>query len=252
MFQKADGRGPARPLEPYRGFEVDAALGMLASDLSAGGVEAIEATFEHVGAQIPPHILDAACELLEAGERVDMSSLAVALAMGRTSLYRKVGDRQVLLGAGFWRLLQRSLGHALHLTTSVTGVDRLADTVAVYLDDVGGQRWLTVFLAREPECGLRVLLDRDSAPQQGLTRAFYALMEAELQRGHLDATARPDLLAYPVVRICESFLYADIVNGRGPDIEAAVFAVRALLHGQARPLPLPLAGSQPAAEHVSA
>ena len=234
MFQARGAEGSAvAARELQEAGRVDAALHVLATDLTADDVSLIAGADSRPGAE---EAFARAMELFAAGERVDMRALAIDLGIGRTSLYRRVSSRERLLGELTWHLLQRALREGLVRSRGQRGLERLSLAVAVYMDELSQERWLWAFLQREPSCALRVLLDRDAAPQRGLARALYTLLEAELQRGHLAPGLRPELLAYPIVRICESFLYLDLINGEQPDTQGALMALHALLHGHARPL----------------
>ena len=228
---------------------VEAALQVLATDLSAEDTSLIvpprpgKTPPAALGGEPAGHpdrpdattqVFTRALELFAAGQRVDMRSLAAELGIGRTSLYRRVGSRDRLLGELTWHLLQTSLAEGVERSRGRRGADRLAAAVAVYMEELGRQGWLRAFLQREPQCALRVLLARTSAPQRGLSRAVYTLLEIELQRGNLAPGLRPELLAYPVVRICESFVYLDLVNGHEPDPRGALEALEALMHSHTR------------------
>ena len=85
------------------------------------------------------------------------------------------------------------------------------------------------FLTEEPDIALRVLTTKDGVVQSRSVDFTRDLLEEEVERGALDAPLPLDDLAYLTVRICESFLFTDIITGGEPSPEKAVDAVRALL-----------------------
>jgi hypothetical protein len=67
--------------------------------------------------------------------------------------------------------------------------------------------------------------------------AVERLLEQERDRGHLAPAMPLGDLAYLVVRIAESFIYADLITGCEPDAGKVELAVAALLRGSERPSP---------------
>ena len=64
---------------------------------------------------------------------------------------------------------------------------------------------------------------------QLIISAIETLLREETTRGRLRAPLPPRDLAYLIVRIVESFLYADIITGEQLDIAKAEQAITALL-----------------------
>jgi tetracycline repressor-like protein len=121
---------------------------------------------------------------------VDMQSLAGDLAISRATLYRVAGSRDALLGEALWRLGRRLLDRAR--TERVRrGIDGVTPSGAVHRRIVLAQR--DVFV----EAGL---------------------VAADLSAG-----------AFLYVRLMESVLYSDLINGRRVDFKTAEGALRALL-----------------------
>ena len=58
-------------------------------------------------ADVPESIFRAALDTVLARRRLDMRALALETGMARATLYRKVGDRDRLLGEVLWYLTRR-------------------------------------------------------------------------------------------------------------------------------------------------
>ena len=62
--------------------------------------------------------------------------------------------------------------------------------------------------------------------------AIEALLDDEVSQNNLRSPLPPRDLAYLIVRIVESFLYAEFITGEEPDIAMAELAIGALLGRQ--------------------
>jgi AcrR family transcriptional regulator len=158
-----------------------------------------------------------------------MRALAVDLGMGRATLYRKVGNRDRLLGEVIWFLTRRALARALERTSDLTGVERIVATVEDFMAFVHDQPDLRRLLEAEPEAALRILTSKQGPVQHGIVESLDRLLEDEERRGNLELTIDRTTLAYVIVRIGESFLYADVIADNEPDVPTAVEVVRRLL-----------------------
>ena len=100
--------------------------------------------------------------------------------------------------------------------------------VETLLRDVNASLPLRRFLDEEPEAALRILTSKEGRVQSGLVEALARLLERE-RAGGLVLGIDPRTLAYAIVRIGESFLYADVIADSEPDIDQAMEVVERLL-----------------------
>ena len=96
-----------------------------------------------------------------AGERVDMQVLAAELNVGRTTLYRWVGDREQLLGEMLSELANELLAMSA-AQASGTGLDRFLASIRSYLELCIGSASFQTFLHREPEIALRLVMSAEA------------------------------------------------------------------------------------------
>ncbi|AYF99510.1 hypothetical protein D7I47_08425 [Protaetiibacter intestinalis] len=154
-----------------------------------------------------------------AGERIEMGPLAAELGVDRTSLFRWVGNRDALLAEVLWSLAQASLDHAEEQATG-EGAERVVDVLGRFADGLVTAPYFRDFLAREPQRALRLMTTGESEIQ----RRYVAAVE-ELLATHAPEAGRPALprhdLAYLIVRISETFSYADLIAGEEPSAERA-------------------------------
>jgi len=183
--------------------------------------------------EIPLEIFQAALVTFVERRRLDMRALAGELGIGRATLYRKVGNRDRLLGEVIWYLTRRALVRAAAEARGRRGADRVVATVQAFMTFVHAQPDLRRLLEAEPEAALRILTSKEGPVQRGVVEALERLLADEEAAGRLKLTIDRELLAFMIVRIGESFLYADVIADFEPDVDTAVEMVRRLLRNGA-------------------
>ena len=180
-------------------------------------------------AEIAPEIFDAGLRAFLEQRRLEMRALAVELGISRATLYRRVGGRDHLLGAIIWFLTRHALVRAFDGTEGLRGRDRLVALIGNFMRDVHGRPALQRLLDAEPEAALRILTSKHGPVQMGLIDVVERLLAQEEERGALRPPIDRATLAYVIVRIGESFLYADAIAGNEPDVDRAVEIIAQLL-----------------------
>ena len=152
-----------------------------------------------------------------AGSRIDMGALAASLGVDRTSLFRWVGNRDRLLSEVLWSLAVPTLEAAAR-DAARSGAARIVDVLSRFTADLIEAPYFRVFLTREPARALRLLTTTDSDVQRRLVTAISELIAAEAAAGTFDpAPLSAEELARLLVRVSESFTYADLISGEQPD-----------------------------------
>jgi AcrR family transcriptional regulator len=165
------------------------------------------------------------------GERLDIGQLANELGVGRATVFRWVGNRDLLHAEIISSLFMSSFDKARRQASGV-GADRIADVVDKLLNDLLASKPLRSFLEHDPEYALRVLTSKSTPFQQRCTDAVRDALQEQAGAGHIRPAMDIDSLAYIVVRIAESFLYSDVISGRKPEIDKARAAIRILLKAE--------------------
>jgi AcrR family transcriptional regulator len=157
------------------------------------------------------------------GRRLDMQGLADELGVSRATLFRRVGGREELLTEALWILTEQTLAAAAaqweaerpegELHTPGTG--RRINAAVSQLKS------LRRLLDDEPALTLRVLTDPRGRVQTGIVTFIEALLRRDIAEFGLVSAVEPDALAYALVRLGESFLYADVLAARKPDVDTA-------------------------------
>ena len=153
------------------------------------------------------------------GERIEMGPLAAELGVDRTSLFRWVGNRDALLTEVLWSLAEASLDHAERQATG-TGPERVVDILGRFAEGLVTATYFRDFLAREPQRALRLMTTGEFEIQRRYVVAVEELLAEHAPDAGRDALPRHDL-AYLIVRISETFSYADLIAGEEPSAERA-------------------------------
>ena len=174
-----------------------------------------------------------AARWIHEGRRLDMQGLADELGVSRVTLFRRAGSREELLSRALWLLTERTLDTAaarweaerpegaLH----TPGTGRHINAI------VSQARGLRRLLDDEPALALRVLTDPRGRVQTGIVTFVEALLRRDIAEFGVVPIIEPDALAYALVRLGESFLYADVLAARKPEVETANRLQQALVEG---------------------
>jgi AcrR family transcriptional regulator len=186
---------------------------------------------------VPPaaatRIVNRAARWVYDGRRLDMQALADELGVSRATLFRRVGGREKLLAQALWALTQRTLVIAAERWEAERPAGALhTPGTGRHLNALVSQsKGLRVLLDDEPALTLRVLTDPRGRVQTGIVGFVEALLRRDMVEFGFEPAIAPDALAYALVRLGESFLYADVLAARRPDVEMANRMQQALVEG---------------------
>jgi hypothetical protein len=183
-----------------------------------------------------------AAQWIVQGRRIEMQGLADELGVSRVTLFRNLGTREDILSEALWRLTEATLQLALRLW------ERERPDGALYSPGTGERINALVsrsaplhkLLVDEPTLTIRVLTDPSGRVQTGVVDFVEHLLRRDIEEHGLVPIAEPRDLAFALVRLGESFLYADVLADRLPDVEAANRVQRALVEGPGQPPPTEL------------
>lgn len=167
-----------------------------------------------------------------AGERVDIGALAARLRIGRATAFRWVGSREALLGEILWSLCEALLADCARAAGGLSGPARVGAICGQAVRAIAEFRPLRQFVRHDPEFALKLLTSKLGPVQGRSIAAVRELLQAEAERGAWKPALSVDTLAYLIVRVCESFIYARVISDQAPDVGEAALAVELLLSGQ--------------------
>jgi AcrR family transcriptional regulator len=162
-----------------------------------------------------------------------MQGLAGELGVSRVTLFRRVGSREALLSKALWMLAQCTLDTAAARWEAERPQDELRTPgTGRHINAIVAQsKGLRRLLEDEPALAIRVLTDPRGPVQAGTVAFVEELLRRDIEEFGLVTLIEPDALAYALVRLGESFLYADVLAGRKPDVETANRLQLALVKG---------------------
>jgi hypothetical protein len=172
---------------------------------------------------------EAARESFIASRRIDMSALAATLGVDRTSLFRWVGNRDALLSEVLWSLAVPTLVQAERACAHLSGAERVTGILTHFVDDLITAAYFRRFLRSEPARALRLLTTKESPIQRRHVATTEWLVRRDLGDSPLGGAIDPTGLAYLLVRMSESFSYADLISGDTPSTARARAAFGLLL-----------------------
>ena len=178
-------------------------------------------------------IVATAARWIYEGRRLDMQGLADELGVSRVTLFRRVGSRENLLSQALWQLSERMLDTAVSRWEAERPEGELhtPGTIRHINAMVAGSAGLRRLLDDEPALAMRVLTDPRGRVQSGLVAFNERLLRRDIEESSLVTIIEPGALAYALVRLSESFLYADVLAARKPDVETANRLQQALIEG---------------------
>lgn len=182
------------------------------------------------------------------GERIDVGALAAELGIGRATAFRWVGSRDALLGEILWAQCDAQMRRAAAaLRGQGHGPARVGAICAGAMRAIVRSAPLRRFLRTDTEQALRLLTSKQGPVQARAIARVRELLESEAARGALQLPIEANTLAYLVVRLCESFLYAEAISDQRVDLADAALAVELLLSGRvATPLARRKGAARPA------
>lgn len=165
------------------------------------------------------------------GRRVELQPLADQLGISRATLFRTAGTRDEVFGQALWELTARSLQAAARRGRDERARGGLRSTAAARRMNalVSTSTVLRRLFDDEPALTIRVLTDPTGPVQPRVVAFVEDVLRQDMADGYQPVIDPADL-AYALVRLGESFLYADVLADRRPDVAAADRLQHALLH----------------------
>ncbi len=173
----------------------------------------------------PEVALEYATRIFVSGERLDMQTLAAALGVGRTTLYRWVGGREEVLG-DVLASLSREVWAGCQAHATGEGVERALDTFRRFMDHTSQFPALRDFARREPALALKLLMQPDGPVAESLRDGVAAALRETLPDQH-DRIS--DEIVDILVQVGTALEWAPVIIGDPPPLDRAMRLVRALL-----------------------
>ncbi|ERS13651.1 QsdR family transcriptional regulator [Alloalcanivorax xenomutans] len=163
--------------------------------------------------------------------RLNMGSLAEELGVNRATLFRWVGNKDLLLGEVLWSFY-RVLFDQIIEDAEGEGGEYLAWACEQVVVRIMENEPLQRFIRQDTEYAIRILTSKSSIIQGRSIEVIRGLLQSEADAGRWRSPIPLAELAYLIVRVGESFLYGDIISGHDTAMPHARTAFRLLLGAQ--------------------
>ncbi|MGW4845735.1 QsdR family transcriptional regulator [Nocardia brasiliensis] len=170
-------------------------------------------------------VLRAAVEMFRRDGWIDARALAAAAGIGRSTLYRRYGDRNRIIGEAIWAIATAGF-EDIRRECGGRGADGIAEMIRRSLRFAAAHPAMRTFVAQHTDTALRVLTSRDGVIQRRFVATFAQLIRDDI--GEFDDIDTHSL-AYAVIRIGESFYFRELITGEPDDIDAAAAVIRRML-----------------------
>ena len=162
------------------------------------------------------------------GERLSVEELAAELGISRATAYRWAGNAEQLAGEVIASLVDSTFQRSVREARG-RGAARVIDATTRSMRYIAASAPYRAFLERDPHKALRIVASKEGPVQARTIGLNQGLIEEEIRRGALRLPVDAHTMAYALVRIVESFLYADMIAGEAPDLEKATEILKLML-----------------------
>lgn len=173
-------------------------------------------------------LVAAARQRFQAGERCDIETLSAELGISRATAYRWAGNNELLIGEVIASMTEATFRRAMR-DAKGQGAARVLEVMQRGMRGIAGAEAYRSFLERDPQKALRIVASKDGPSQRRAIALHQELLDEEIARGKLKLEVDSHTMAYALVRIAESFLYADLIAGETPDLDKAMSVLRLML-----------------------
>jgi AcrR family transcriptional regulator len=171
--------------------------------------------------------LDAVARHFLAGDRIDVQAICAELGLSRATVHRWFGSRDDVIGAVMVKLVV-PLFRRIDREGAGRGAERLVDVFERQLRALAEAPAFRRFLAGESGAAQRILTAPNGRVEPQVVALIQEMIEAEMANG-FEPPAGADVIAYAIVRMGESFLYADAASGFRGDFDRLRSVYAALL-----------------------
>lgn len=162
------------------------------------------------------------------GERLDIQGMAEELGISRATAYRWAGNVEELTGVVIASLAADTFHRSIRESQG-EGIERLIDANRRGLEYISKGPYRDWLSREDPDTALRIVASKHGPAQATTVRLWEELLREEADTGNIDLPVEPHAMAYAIVRVSESFLYADLIAGEEPDIDSCLEIIKLLL-----------------------
>ncbi len=169
-------------------------------------------------------------EAFLAEQRVDMQELAQRLGVARGTLYRWVGGREQLI-AEVLAGIARDGAAQISAGSTRTGRERLVEVARRQMEIFAGLSPIRVFIERESQLAIRLLMAEDGAVHHELAQGVIAVMQEE----GVDVDRAVRDLVDVLVQVSTSLVWVSFAIGEEPRIDRSMLVLETMVRPELFP-----------------
>jgi AcrR family transcriptional regulator len=168
------------------------------------------------------------------GKRISLGDLAKELEVSRGTLYRWVGNKDLLIDEIIWAVAKPTFEWAIRGAAG-QGIDHIVEVQRRFMTAILSSPPLQQFVDHDPSYALRILTRDARSAHERTIKAIADHIQGQIDAGHVRLALSAHDMAAIIVRTNESLIYNDIISGRSPAIEQACALTRILLSAERFP-----------------
>jgi AcrR family transcriptional regulator len=162
------------------------------------------------------------------GQRVSIGELAKELGVSRGTLYRWVGNKDLLMDEIIWSVAKPTFEKAVREAPG-TGIENVVAVHRHFMEMILSFEPLQKFVEYDPQYAMRILTRDAVGAHDRLIKEAANHLSRQAADGHMKLPTSAEKLAEIIIRTNEALIYNDIISGRSPAIEQACTITRILL-----------------------
>lgn len=163
-----------------------------------------------------------------AGKRIGIGDLAKEVGVSRGTVYRWVGNKDLLLHEILWSLAKPTLEKAIKETPG-TGIEHIIGVRRRFMTEMMGFPPMRRFISEDPKYALRIQTKDPRSAHYRYIKATAEHLREQEAKGYIRLPASAMKIAEMMVNTNVSLIYSDLLRGRTPSIEQACAIDRMLL-----------------------
>lgn len=162
------------------------------------------------------------------GERINLAELAKEAGIGRATLFRWIGSKDLLVQEILWSLYEPIFDEAV-IRAGGSGPEHVVETHRKVIRDVLLAEPMQRFIQEDPEYAIRLLTSSTSVLHQRIVAKTREHLEAQVKKGALNLPIPAQRFAEILTRINKSLMYSDIADDYSQAIDEACTLMSLLL-----------------------
>ena len=176
----------------------------------------------------PDDLIELAARRFRSGKYANIEQLADELGIARATAYKWIGNGDRLLSQVLGVIAQQMFEQA-DAATGARGATRICAILMSISRQTLALKPFRQLLESAPEKTLRVVASKSGLVQKTAIASLEGVLKQEMESGNLRLPLDSHTMAYVLIRLCESFLYADTIAGESIDLPKLEITIQALL-----------------------